>query len=66
MNLRHVRAIQSQPRLSIVLGQVFTWQSRNHTCALHLRDRALLNALLESLESHEPIHVDENSEWSVS
>ena len=66
MNRRYGHSTQPQPRISIPLGQLFTWQSRNHTCALHLRDRALLNELLESLESHEPIHVNENSQWSVS
>lgn len=46
-------------------NQPFISQTRNHSHALCLQ-KTLQDELLENLESSEPIHIDENNEWSVS
>lgn len=45
--------------------RLFTPQSRSRTQALSPQ-KALLDELLDNLDTNKPIHIDENNEWSVS
>ncbi len=56
----HTHTRQSRPS-----DRLFTPQSRSRTQALSLQ-KALLDELLDNLDTNKPIHIDENNEWSVS
>lgn len=65
MHRRHGYPWQTQKQPSRPRGQLFTPRLQHHAHSLSLGETPLA-ALLEKLESLEPLHIDENNEWSVS
>ncbi|EZO25583.1 hypothetical protein AJ62_02668 [Pseudomonas aeruginosa 3575] len=65
MHRVHGYSLQTQIGPSRASEKLFTPRSLNHLHALSLQN-SLLAAFMENLEYNEPLHIDENNEWSAS
>lgn len=64
MHRAHGYRLQTQTRSFRPPSRLFTPQSRNHLHALSCQHSPLA-ALMDDLENNEPLHINENNEWSV-
>lgn len=58
--------MRQRQKASPSTGQLIALRSRNRKQALSNADRSLMAALLNKLDSSEPLHASKNQEWSVS
>lgn len=65
MHRAHGYPLQNQTRPFRPPVRLLITQSRSHLHALSCQ-HSQLSALMEDLKYNEPLHIEENNEWSVS